>query len=212
MPLVLHNTFTNGVELGLWKIEEPEVWFIEQMDLFPDEEAMIQTIQGHRKLEWLAGRWLLHWMSGRDIRGACLKDEFGKPYLEGSKKKISISHSRQMVAVIAGPKEVGIDIQKIVTKIERLSHKFLNEVEAASLEPDTRLNSLHVYWGAKESLYKAYGRRQLDFKANIKISPFVFNPEGDDLTGEIIKDQFYQSYWLKYSMIDSYVLVYGMES
>lgn len=211
MPLIFHNTFSNGVELGLWKIEESERWFIEQMDLFPDEEKMIGTIKGHRKLEWLAGRWLLHWMSGRDIRGACLKDEFGKPYLEGSKKKISISHSRFMVAVMAGPKEVGIDVQKIVTKISRLSHKFLNEIESASLEPNTSMVSMHIYWGAKESLYKAYGRRQIDFKTNIKISPFLFKAEGDDLTGEVSKDSFHQNYWLKYQIIDSYVLVYGME-
>jgi len=212
VPLVFHNTFSDGVELGLWKIEESEVWFLEQMDLFPDEEKMIGTIKGHRKLEWLAGRWLLHFMSGRDIRGACLKDEFGKPYLEGSKKKISLSHSRFMVAVMAGPKEVGIDIQIIVPKITRLAHKFLSEIELASLEPDSSLISMHVYWAAKECLYKAYGRRQLDFKSNIKINPFSYKTTGDTLSGVVTKDSFHQNYWLKYQMIDSYVLVYGMES
>ncbi len=211
MPLVFHNTYTNSVEIGLWKIEESELWFIEQMDLFPDEEEMIAKIEGHRKLEWLAGRWLLHWMSGRKIRGACLKDEFGKPYLENSKLQISISHSRKLVAVMAGPKAVGIDIQLIVPKITRLAHKFLREKEAASITEKHQLAMMHVYWGAKESLYKGYGRKKLEFKDHIKIDPFTFDSNGGDLIGVVSKEEYQQAYWLKYQMIDNYVLVYGME-
>ncbi len=212
MPLLFHQTYNTGVEIGLWRIEEPELWFIEQMNLFPDEEALIATITGHRKLEWLAGRWLLHYMSGRKVRGACLKDEHGKPFLENSKLEISLSHSRELVAVMAGPKAVGIDIQKIVPKITRLSHKFMSEIELASLKPATELTVMHIFWGAKECLYKAYGKRQLDFRANIKIDPFIFSEEGGDLKGEVVKDSFQQSYWLKYKIIDSYVLVYAMET
>ena len=172
---------------------------------------MIAKIEGHRKLEWLAGRWLLHWMSGRSIRGACLKDEFGKPYLEDSKLHISISHSRKMVAVMAGPKAVGIDIQLIVPKITRLAHKFLNKKEAASISENHSLAMLHIYWGAKESLYKGYGRKKLDFKDHIKITPFTFNTEGGDLEASVEKENYKQPYWLKYQLLNNYVLVYGME-
>lgn len=211
MPLVFHNTYTSSVEIGLWKIEESELWFVEQMDLFPDEEEMISKIEGHRKLEWLAGRWLLHWMSGRKIRGACLKDEFGKPYLENSKLQISISHSRELVAVMAGPKAVGIDIQLIVPKITRLAHKFLNKKEADSITDKHQLAMMHIYWGAKESLYKGYGRKKLEFKDHIKIDPFTFDPKGDDLKGFVEKEDYKQAYWLKYQLIKNYVLVYCME-
>ena len=96
---------------------------MEKLELFPKELELIETIKGHRKLEWLASRWLLHLMSGRQIRGACLKDEFGKPYLVNSFYDISISHSRELVSVLAAPQAVGIDIQKIVGKIDSIAHK-----------------------------------------------------------------------------------------
>jgi len=126
MPLILQENLTSGFELGLWEIQEKEIWFAEQLNLTDGEEEWLSTIQGHRKLEWLAGRWLLHWLSGRDERGACYKDEFGKPYLADSKFQISISHSRKMVSVVAGPRPVGVDVQQIVSKISRLKDKFVS--------------------------------------------------------------------------------------
>ncbi|MFT5383434.1 MAG: 4'-phosphopantetheinyl transferase, partial [Saprospiraceae bacterium] len=114
MPLIFHRNLRSTGELGLWKIEEEEDFFMDKLTLLPLELDLINATKGHRKLEWLASRWLLHQMSGRDIRGACLKNEFGKPYLENSFFEISISHSRELVSVIAAPQAVGIDIQKLV--------------------------------------------------------------------------------------------------
>ena len=122
MPLQFHRYLQPEGELGLWKIEESEVYFLEQLNLTPIEEDYIVQLKGRRRLEWLAGRLLLHRMSGRETRGACIKDEFGKPHLEGSAYEISISHSRELAAVVAAPRNVGVDIQKLVAKIERLAH------------------------------------------------------------------------------------------
>ena len=44
-----------------------------------------------------------------------------------------------------------------------------------SLQPKTRMEHLSVYWGAKEALYKAYGRKKLEFKQHILVEPFKYN-------------------------------------
>ena len=187
MPLHSHKEIASGGEIGIWQIQEEESFFLEQLQLSQVEEEQIQRIKGRRKLEWLAGRYLLHKMSGRSIRGICLKDEYGKPYLENSPYHISISHSHDMAAVIAAPQRVGIDIQFIVEKIDRIAHKFMRPEELESLKASTRLEQLHIYWGAKESLYKAYGRRLLDFREHIAITPFSFKPAGATIKGRIRK-------------------------
>ena len=211
MPILFHRYLHPEGELGLWRIEEPEDFFLEQLQLSTKEAAYIQEIKGHRRLEWLAGRLLLHKMSGRDFRGACLKDEFGKPYLEGSLYDISLSHSREMASVLAAPRNVGVDIQKLVPKIERIAHKFMRPAESESLEANTRLEHLHVYWGAKECLYKAYGRKELDFREHIFIEPFVYDLEKGRCTGRVEKGKHVSWYQLYYEKIEDFMLVYALE-
>ncbi|MFK7806846.1 MAG: 4'-phosphopantetheinyl transferase superfamily protein [Saprospiraceae bacterium] len=212
MPLHTHKHLNDQAELGLWKIEEDEIFFLEQLQLNKEEEQYIAGIKGHRRLEWLASRFLLHKMSGRAKRGPCIKDEHGKPFLVDSLFDISISHSREFASVIAAPQCVGIDIQKIVSKIERIAHKYMRDEETESLKPETRLEHLHVYWGAKEALYKAYGRRQLDFREHIFIDPFDYDVTNGRCTGYTKKGEDYQAFDLRYELVEKdYMLVYGME-
>lgn len=211
MPLSLHKYLKPEGELGMWIIEEDEAYFLERLDFLEVEEAYFNELKGKRRIEWLAARWLLHLMSGREKRGACLKDEYGKPYLEGSFFDISISHSRDRVVVMAAPRLVGIDIQIVVEKIERIAHKFMRTEELESLQADTRLDHLHVYWGAKEALYKAYGRKQLDFRTHIFIDPFSYDLVNGTCTGRVKKDDFEGYFNLWYERMGDYILVYGME-
>ncbi len=211
MPLLSHESIAPVGELGIWEITETEDFFIEKLDLFPTEKEYIATLKGRRKLEWLAGRFLLHYMSGRAIRGACIKDEFGKPFLEDSPYQISISHSRELASVIAAPFSIGIDIQKLVGKIERIAHKFMRDNEMESLEEGTRLEHLHVYWGAKEALYKAYGRRELDFKKHIHIEPFAYDLENGFCSGQVLKGDFKARYQIWYERRGDFILVWAIE-
>ena len=211
MPLLLHRDLFPQGEIGLWNIQEDEIFFLEQLQLSPEEDRFIAGIKGHRRLEWLASRYLLHYMSGRALRSPCLKDEYGKPYLRDSMYQVSISHSREIAAVIAAPQAVGVDIQKIVTKIENIAHKFMRPEELESLHPDSRLLHLHIYWGAKEALYKAHGRRQLDFREHIIVEPFVFDMNKGQCSGSIQKEEEYLSFDIYYELVaEHYILVYAV--
>jgi len=211
MPLAQRKYLKPEGELGIWKITEDETYFLRRLELLEEEADYFEALKGKRRIEWLAARWLLHLMSGRDKRGACLKDEHGKPYLDGSLFDISISHSRDKVVVMAAPRLVGIDIQVVVEKIERIAYKFMRPAELDSLEPITRLEHLHVYWGAKEALYKAYGRKKLDFKQHIFINPFAFDVTNGQCSGYVKKDDFEASFKIWYEKLGDYILVYGME-
>ncbi|MEO0340408.1 MAG: 4'-phosphopantetheinyl transferase superfamily protein [Bacteroidota bacterium] len=209
MPIFLQQHIEPQGEIGLWQIEESEEWFMERIDLHPNEQAQLDQIKGRKRTEWLAVRQLIHQMSGREKRGIFIKDEFGKPRLENSDWHISISHSRLLGAAIAAPQAVGIDIQKIVPKIERLIPKFMNKEEQASLSEQERIVHAHIYWGAKEALYKAYGRRELDFCTHILVEPFPFESFQGSTTGRIAKDGVLQHYTLYYQIFkNNYVLVY----
>ncbi len=211
MPLLLQRQLIPHGHLGVWKIEETEDFFLRKMELHPKEEEQLMTIKGRKRLEWLSGRWLLHMMSGREIRGACLKDEYGKPYLTDSEYHISISHSHGLATVIASPILVGVDIQFLVEKITRIQHKFVCPAEAACIEEHSKLEQLHIIWGAKEVLYKAFGRRQLDFKAHMRIEPFKYDEKGGKLKGFLQKHHEKQVFDLSYKRIEDHILVYGTE-
>lgn len=211
MPIFFHEHIAPEGEVGLWEIKEEEDWLIDQLKPSEQEQAQLNKIKGHRRSEWLAARLLIHKMSGRKERGSFLKDEFGKPYLQDSRFHISISHSRRLAAAIAGPSKVGIDIQQFVPKIERVTHKFLSNKETDCLDSKFRLWHLHVYWGAKEALYKAYGRRKLNFCNNIIIEPFSFKKTGGLFLGRILKDGYKWNYKIKYNFFEEYTMVYAIE-
>lgn len=214
MPLLLHTHLTHGGELGLWRITETEQYFLDLLLLYPAELRQLATIKGRRRVEWLAVRQLVHEMSGRRVRGPFVKDEFGKPRLLDTDWHLSISHSHELAGAIASPHLCGIDVQFIVPKITRLAPKFLNEAEAASLHDEHYLDQLHFYWGAKEALYKAHGRRQLDFKANILVTPFTYTDYAGQTTARVVKEgeeTLFFKVWYERSR-EGYMLVWALET
>lgn len=209
MPLIEHRTLNPEGEIGLWQITESEDWFRQQLSLKAEEQQQLDRIRGYRRTEWLAARQLVHQMSGRQQRGMFIKDEYGKPHLEDSPWHISISHSNQLSAAIAGPKLVGIDIQKLVTKITRIIPRFMSSQEQASLSAENIIPHAHIYWGAKEALYKAYGRRALDLCRHIQVSPFAWQgPRGNSLA-RVAKDEYDQEFTIHYELRDhNFMLVW----
>ncbi len=210
MPLFKHQHISPKGEFGIWNIAESKSFFLDRLNMTDKELDRYKTLKGKVQVEWLASRYLLHFMSGRETRGRLYKDEFGKPYLENSTHQISMSHSKDMAAVIASPIVCGIDIQYIVEKIERIAPKFMNGAEFESLDQDQILH-MHIYWGAKECLYKSYGRRKLEFKEHILIDPFTLQAEEGSFTGIVKKDNFFARYQIHFKRYNEYVLVYSTQ-
>lgn len=212
MPLLDFYTLPEfDAKLGVWEINENISFFRDRIDLFPEEYEEIEILKARKLLEWYCSRYLLHIMSNRDIRGACLKDEFGKPYLKNSDYYISMSHSHELTAVIASRSIVGIDIQYKVEKISRIAGRVLSEFELDDLHQNYSLDALHVYWGAKEAMYKIYGRKEIDFKKELFVDAFTIQDGHVFSSGDIMKAGIKTECWIRAQILQDYVMVYAWE-
>mgnify|MGYP000285680516 FL=1 len=211
MPVKLKIHHQDDFHLVVWERREDEYYFHSKMPIFQDEEEIISKLSSRKKLEWLSSRYLLHLMSGRYDRAKFTKDIHGKPHLEDSDHHVSISHSHEMVAVIASKYLVGIDIQYRVEKIARIQHKFVSEREEKYLLPHDHITGLHIIWGAKEALYKAYGKRLLDFKKHIFIHDLKYEASKGSFKGSVSKDDYTKDFELFYKLFDQYIIVYAKE-
>ena len=210
MPLDEIRHLPNQVSIAIWEISERDAYFLDRLDLTDVESKAIQVMKGRRKTEWLASRWLWQILAQDLDHGPLVKDKYGKPCIDGSSWQMSISHTQTHAAVITAPFLVGIDIQKRVSKISRIAPKFLSDNELVQVELSAvPLDHLHVYWGAKECLYKAHGRRKIDFKKNLKVKSF--NLESGYTTG-FLDLEIQRHFEIRYELKERFVLVYATES
>lgn len=208
MSIYLNKEIEKKSQLGLWKIDETEDFFKSHLPESHYDDGILKYRHQKRRLEWLAGRYLLYTMSNGK---RCIVDEYGKPHLMNSAQYVSLSHSGNYAAAVMSKKVVGIDIQKITPKIKRIAHKFLRPEEKECLSFSYPLEHLHVFWGAKEALYKAYGKKQLDFRQHIFVSPFDFQKNGDIVAGQVIKEDYHSSFLISYQKFKDYILVYAIK-
>lgn len=208
MSVFVTKTIEGNGQLVIWKIEESEHFFKSQLALSVQQSQELDKKHQKRRLEWLASRHLIQKMS----QGVPYEvDEYGKPYFPNLPLHLSISHSGKFAAVATHHQSLGIDIQKITPKINRIAHKFLRAEEKECLSETHSLEHIHVFWGAKEALYKAYGKKELDFRAHIFIEPFSFSKAGDNIQGSVQKGDYRADFNIRYELFDDYMLVYGIE-
>jgi 4'-phosphopantetheinyl transferase len=206
MPLVFEKILDPGTRLGVWLATEGDDFFQKGIHLHEIEKAEIAKLQTRKKSEWLASRYLLHYLTGRDERLITLKDESGKPYLEGNAHHISLSHSGNYTAAIIADHSTGIDIQMLQPKIERIVPKFLSAFEIEQLPHNDVMKFWHIYWGAKECLFKAYGKGRVDFKTQLFIH--AISEKDEFCLGEVRKADVTAQYRLEFLGLQDSVLVY----
>ncbi len=185
---------------GVWQIAEEEVFFRRHLTLTPEEEADVAGCKGLRRLEWLAVRYLLHVLTGNGLRWPLGKDAFAKPFfLQNNGQHCSLSHSKGLVGALLADVPAGCDIQVLTDKMPHLAPRFLHTEEQAFLATfatDVQFDLQHVFWTAKESLYKAYGLKALDFRRHLRIEPFDWSGGCGESTGWVCKASPFESYGL----------------
>ena len=67
-----------------------------------------------------------------------------------------------------------------------------------------------IYWAAKETLYKIYGLKEVDFIAHLFVKPFTKHKLGS-IIGNINLPEFKESFELNYQILDEYDLVYAFQ-
>lgn len=154
----------------------------------------------------MAGRILLNKLLGET--GRIEYNEHGKPLLKSHPFDISFSHAKDKVAVMLSKKTAGIDIQDISPRIRRIVHKYMNQPELDSLKEETYETQATIYWCAKETLYKAYGERQLIFTDNLIIQPFTSIKNYGTFQGSISLQNSTKTFAMNYKLLGVFSLVY----
>jgi 4'-phosphopantetheinyl transferase len=130
-------------------------------------------------------------------------NEFKRPYLKGRSEHISISHSHQWLAIsIHQSDETGVDVEMIREKVINIKHKFCSDKELEFAHDD--IDKLTLLWACKEAVYKAYGKKELEFK-KIKIDPVELFSDGE-LNGTIHFEEHLRTYRLMYRKFSGYFL------
>lgn len=166
----------------IWKIEEPEDFFIGRTGLQSDKKNVL------RRLEHLAGRFLLQELVPEMPLSGIEVSPLGKPFFPGNRPFFSISHSFPYIGVaVDREKEVGIDVQTLQEKILRLQYKFLSEEEQVLC--NNQADRITLAWAAKEAAFKRYGLGAVDFIRHMPIREMLLEESGATLRMEFSREE-----------------------
>jgi 4'-phosphopantetheinyl transferase len=198
-------------KLGIWHINEQLENLLQFKRVSAKNMATLSSFKyENRKKEWLVARILASKLT-EDINVQIIYDDYNKPFLQNSQMHISLSHSHNFLTLILDELETGIDIERIKPQIINIKGKFMSTLELNSLQIESIAEQLTVYWCAKESLYKLYGKRELIFKENLLIEPFQYAGNGI-IRGWIKTSAMNKCFSLKYENLklesEHYMLTY----
>ena len=114
------------------------------------------------------------------------RDAFGKPWPANKAGFISISHSTNWLAFCFHPNQpMGIDVETTRLQLTKVASRILHQSELSIHEKSqNKQRTLQLFWGGKEALYKAYGKKSLEFSSQLVISEL--EDDVDSFKGEII--------------------------
>lgn len=198
--------------LGVWHISETKEEFLQLFPPWLRELSTQQTASFNseaRIKEWHATRYLLFLLS-KSSQSVVYTPE-GQPYISDNSWKISLSHTKDYAAVLIHKSlAVGIDIETISPRVNRLADKFISSDEFINEAQPTIHRLLH--WSAKETLFKLLVENPHRFKEDLIVEPFT-----PQLSG-MMKVQFRNgnnaaasTYDIAYEVHDDYVLTWAMD-
>ncbi|MDB2661055.1 4'-phosphopantetheinyl transferase superfamily protein [Flavobacteriaceae bacterium] len=207
MPLYKTIRVNDFTKVLIWKIEESLEDLTKGIELTEQSKKRVDAMKSilHQQ-GFMSIRQLLK--QAGYVDADVFYDEFGKPHLK-DKNYLSISHSFTFTAIIISKKKpVGIDVEKQRDKIVKIAHKFTPIEEYNTIaNHEALVSKLTIVWGAKESLYKIYGKKKLQFLHHIYIEDFSFI---DTKTTGVIKYKGYvSSYDICFLEFEGFTCVYA---
>ena len=173
MAIFFQHSINDATKLGIWKIEEPESFFLGKVPLKQ------QVTHPYKRLQHLAGRMLLPELFEDFPLEEIIIADTRKPFLEDDEYHFSISHCGNFAGAIASRENrVGVDIEFISPRLKGISPKFLTDDERKYLEKWQYLSTLHlqmitIIWSAKEAIFKWYGAGNVDFRKHMVMNGVI---------------------------------------
>lgn len=207
MALYKTLTISPNTKVFIWKIEESLEELKAGISISENSLTRLNSMKSdlHQK-GFLSIRHLLKEVNLTDTD--LIYDEYGKPHLSDG-RFISITHSFNFTAIIYSTEnKVGIDIEKQREKILKIAHKFTPVQEYSTIaNVDAKIRKLTIVWGAKESLYKIYGKKKLLFLHHIYVDDFRLADQ--KTTGDIRFDGEENSYQIEYLEFEGFTCVFA---
>jgi phosphopantetheinyl transferase len=180
MPLFYQQDINADTRLGLWQITEDADFFLQRVPVSRD------ITHPHKRLQHLAGRYLLGILFPDFPMDLILVADTRKPFVADESYHFSISHCGQWAAAIVSRNaRVGIDVEEITPRVRKILLKFLHPDELRMLRQHFPLQdgleekdihaarsfdaTITALWSAKEAIYKWYGLGGLDFSEHMRI-------------------------------------------
>ena len=209
MPIYKRITVDEATEALIWKIEETLEYLESEIELTDYCRSRYDGMSSkiHKK-GFMSIRHLLKNFGYSDFD--LNYDENGKPHLNDG-KHISITHSFEFTAIIVSDKKVGVDIEKQRDKIKRIAPKFTPIEEYKALgDGDDLIRKLTIVWGAKESLYKLYGKKGLLFLHDIFVEDFDITEQ--KTTARVTHNNKMTFYILNFLEFENFTCVYALDN
>jgi len=207
MPIVHRNTPSDGTfSLAVWESIEPLDELLAATSLDKEELLHFQSLKSEsRKREFVTVRHLLALLYGSNER--IVYDAFGKPALK-SGGFISITHSKALIGLIVSKvNAVGIDLEALRPQITTLAPKFISDAERTAFGSTLDDKAMHLIWGAKEVLFKLYGKGDLDFKKDMKVLPAT-NELNDSIRATLRKNDSIIQADINHTIMNGFMLVW----
>lgn len=185
----IEKVLEKDIDIFIAKIRIDEEKMLEEVSLSSqDKKKYAAMTSKKRRQEWLTCRVLLSNVLGKNFLLEYQSN--GKPYLLQPKKNISISHSKEYVAIAIAEKKIGIDIEKIDKRILKLKEKILNSREVNRfVAADERV--LHIIWGIKESVYKQQDE-EINYLEDIEVKKIDENTAEVQVKNHLQKVEFFE--------------------
>jgi phosphopantetheinyl transferase len=164
MPLVYQQNINAVTKIGVWRITETENFFLQQVPL------QNEITHPHKRLQHLAGRFLLKELYPDFPLALIQIADTRKPFLPNETYHFSISHCGDYAAVVVSKQHrVGVDIEAVTNKIQRIIPKFLTDAEQQLIATDAVSKTATLLWSVKEAVFKWKSTGGVDFKKHITI-------------------------------------------
>ena len=209
MPFHTFISTPTDARIALWHLTETEAALASLLGDEVYRQLSSQGLSPKRFCEQAATRLLLDHLD--ETRGGILAPTTGgQPSLTDRPGPLSISHTRQWIAVAWHPTcPVGIDIERLGARVERVAARVFNEneLQAHSDPPHSHTLWLHLCWSAKEALFKAMPEAGVDFRTQLHVTPpHTLNHKGL-FTAVESRTSAHDRYTLWYATHDEWVMV-----
>ena len=201
MPVIEDIQLSSTTRILIWEIKETIDFLKSKLDLtdFSKKTLHKKKSEIHQK-QFLAVRNILKLLSIRD--SDLHYNEDGKPLVKSG--YLSISHSKEFVAVIVSDQKVGVDIESNSEKCFRIMQKFVGTENEFIIKMDRKI--AQIIWNMKESLYKIIDFKHIDFKENLIVIPFSLNENQTKIW--FVKNELSRVYNANYFINKNYSLAY----